>query len=313
MVSPTGVKHLITLDDLRNEDIYDIFDMTKAFKEVLVRDIKKVPTLRGKTIALMFFEPSTRTRISFELAAKRLSADVVNFSASTSSLKKSESLKDTLITLESMKTDIFVVRHFSPGVPLFISKIIKGSILNAGDGAHSHPTQALLDLFSIYEKKNRIKGLKIVIVGDTLYSRVVRSDIIGMKRLGAEVIIVSPPPLLPREIEKYYVRVEFDLEKAIRGADVVMALRLQLERQKKGLFPSQREYNQFFGLKLEHLKLTKKDVLIMHPGPMNRGVEITSELADSGVSIISEQVTNGVAVRMALLYFLSGGKHEIIN
>lgn len=307
------VRHLITMDDLTNDEIIMILEEAVSFKEVLRRDIKKVPALRGKTVVLMFFEPSTRTKISFELAAKRLSADTVNFSASTSSLKKSESLKDTVRTLEAMAADVFVMRHAYPGSARLVTKYIKGSVLNGGDGAHSHPTQALLDMYTIYEKKGGFKGLKVAIIGDIKHSRVVRSNIEGLTRLGAEVVLCGPSTLMPRDIEKFNVGVTYNIEEAMTDADVVMGLRIQFERQKQGLFPSVMEYAQFFQINSERLKLAKPDVLLMHPGPINRGVEIESEIADSVYSVIDEQVTNGVAVRMSLLYFLVGGKDEDID
>ncbi len=309
-VKAKTVRHLITMDDLTNDEIIMILEEAKSFKEVLGRDIKKVPALRGKTVVLLFFEASTRTKISFELAAKRLSADVVNFSASTSSLKKSESLKDTVRTLEAMAADVFVMRHSYPGSAQLVAKYIKGAVLNGGDGAHSHPTQALLDMYTIYEKKGGFKGLKVAIIGDIKHSRVVRSNIEGLTRLGANVVLCGPSTLLPRYIEKFNVDVTYNVEEAIADADVVMGLRIQFERQKQGLLPTILEYAQFFQINRERLSLAKPDVLLMHPGPINRGVEIESEVADSVYSVIDEQVTNGVAVRMSLLYFLVGGKDE---
>ncbi len=309
-VKAKTVRHLITMDDLTNDEIIMILEEAKSFKEVLGRDIKKVPALRGKTVVLLFFEASTRTKISFELAAKRLSADVVNFSASTSSLKKSESLKDTVRTLEAMAADVFVMRHSYPGSAQLVAKYIKGAVLNGGDGAHSHPTQALLDMYTIYEKKGGFKGLKVAIIGDIKHSRVVRSNIEGLTRLGANVVLCGPSTLLPRYIEKFNVDVTYNVDEAITDADVVMGLRIQFERQKQGLLPTILEYAQFFQINRERLSLAKPDVLLMHPGPINRGVEIDSEVADSAYSVIDEQVTNGVAVRMSLLYFLVGGKDE---
>ncbi|HDS09977.1 MAG TPA: aspartate carbamoyltransferase catalytic subunit [Firmicutes bacterium] len=308
-----AVRHLITMDDLTSEEIMLILEDARNFKEVLQRDIKKVPALRGKTVVLLFFEASTRTKISFELAAKRLSADVVNFSTSTSSLKKSESLKDTVRTIEAMAADIFVMRHTYPGSTALVAKYVKGSVLNGGDGAHSHPTQALLDMYTIYEKKKRFKDLKVAIIGDIKHSRVVRSNIEGLTRMGANVIICGPATLLPRYIEQFNVGVTYNVEEAVKDADVVMGLRIQFERQEQGLFPSVLEYSQFFQINRARLRKAKPDVLLMHPGPINRGVELESELADSVYSVIDEQVTNGVAVRMSLLYFLAGGKDEQIT
>ncbi|MCK4359894.1 MAG: aspartate carbamoyltransferase catalytic subunit [Candidatus Cloacimonetes bacterium] len=302
-------RSLYDLDSYTIEEIETIFETAKVMKEINKRDYKKIPTLRGKTIATLFFEESTRTRISFELAAKRLSADVISFSSIGSSVKKGESLQDTVYTLNAMGIDLYVVRHSSPGVPQLVYKYSQKPVLNAGDGRHSHPTQALLDMFSIWERKGSLKDLKITIVGDILHSRVVRSNLIGMSKMGAKVTVCGPRTLMPPKVEKVYgAKSEYDLYKAIDGADVIMALRIQLERQSEGLFPGLNEYSQRYGLSKEVLKYTKEDVLIMHPGPMNRGIEILPEVADSKHSIIIEQVTNGVAIRMALLFLILGGK-----
>lgn len=303
---PLSIRHLLGLEGVSREDIELILKTADAFKEVLERPIKKVPTLTGKTIANLFFEPSTRTRISFELAERRLSADVVNFSASGSSVSKGETLKDTARNIEAMKIDMVVMRHSSPGAPLFLSKVLNASILNAGDGAHGHPTQALLDMFSIREKLGKLDGLNVLMVGDISHSRVALSNIYGMNTMGINVSVCGPATLIPRELKKLGVTVYHNLDEAIAGQDVIMALRIQLERQKSGLFPSIREYHQYFGITKDRLRNAKDDVVIMHPGPINRGVELDSDIADSEYSIILNQVTNGVAVRMAVLYLLSG-------
>lgn len=309
-----GRKHLIGLEDITSEEIDVILNTAESFKSIFARSVKKVPSLRGRTIVNLFFEASTRTRTSFELAAKRLSADVINFSVSTSSVVKGETLIDTARTIEALESDMIVIRHSCSGVPLFLTKYLKSSIVNAGDGMHEHPTQGLLDLFTIREKKKKIDGLKVVIVGDIAHSRVARSNIYGLTKMGAKVVLVAPPTLLPRNIEGLNVEVYNDLKKAIVGADVVYMLRIQMERLKRNLFPSIREYSALFGLDEEKLKLAKDDAIVMHPGPMNRGVEISSEVADSNQSVISEQVTNGIAVRMAVLYLLAGGEtHEIAS
>jgi aspartate carbamoyltransferase catalytic subunit len=300
--------HLLGMKGLTKEEIETILTTAESLKEISFRDIKKVPTLRGKTVVNFFHEPSTRTRTSFEIAAKRLSADTVSLSASTSSLVKGETLVDTARNLESMNPDIIVIRHSMAGAPHLLSRMIKASILNAGDGMHEHPTQALLDLMTIREKKGPIEGLKVAIIGDIAHSRVARSNIIGLKTMGAQVTVAGPPTMIPLFIETMGVEVTSSLSEAIIWADVIMMLRVQLERQKQMLFPSLREYSRFFGLNLENLKKAKRDVIIMHPGPINRGVEIQSEVADGPYSVILDQVTNGVAVRMALLYLLLGGK-----
>jgi len=299
-------RHLLGLKDYSADDILHVLDQAENFLEILNRPIPKIPTLRDKTIVNLFYENSTRTRLSFEMAQKRMGADVVNFSSSASSVSKGESLKDTIRNIESMKIDMVVVRHPSPGAAHFISRCVDAAILNAGDGAHEHPTQALLDLFSIRQKTGRLKGLKIVIIGDITHSRVVRSNIIGMTRLGVEVTLCGPRTMMPLFVEELGVTISYDLEACLEWCDVAMALRIQLERQEGGLFPSQREYHERFGIKKRHLKAFP-DFTIMHPGPINRGVELESEVADHPRSIILNQVTNGLAVRMAALYLLSGG------
>ena len=303
-------RHLITLQELPKEDIQEILNLAQSFKQVILRPIKKVPTLKGKTIVNMFFEPSTRTRTSFELAAKRLSADVLNIQMSTSSVVKGETLLDTLATIEAMQIDMVVIRHSASGVPLFLTKNIKSSVINAGDGMHEHPTQGLLDMFSIIEKKKKIEGLNVSIVGDIAHSRVARSNIWGLTKMGARVKVVGPTTLMPKEIEKLGVTVCSDLKEGLKDADVVNILRVQLERQKKNLFPTLREYATLFGVNSEKLKYAKPDCVVMHPGPMNRGIEISPNVADGINSVINEQVTNGVAVRMAVLYLMGGGKKD---
>ena len=301
-------KHLIGLEDATPEEIETYLNTAESFKSIFDRKIKKVPALRGRTVINLFFENSTRTRTSFELAAKRLSADVINFSVSTSSVSKGETLIDTAKTIEALESDMIVVRHSCSGVPLLLTNTLKSGIVNAGDGMHEHPTQGLLDLFTIREKKKKIKGLKIVMVGDIAHSRVARSNIYGMTKMGADLTLVAPPTLIPKDIEKLGVKVDHDLRKAVKGADVVYMLRIQLERQKRNLFPSIREFSALYGMDEDKLKLANKDAIVMHPGPMNRGVEISSEVADSPQSVICEQVTNGIAVRMAVLYLLAGGE-----
>ncbi len=300
-------KDLLGLEYLDREEINLILETTKPFKELFTRSVKKVPPLRGKTVVLLFYEPSTRTRISFELAAKRLSADVLNISASTSSVAKGESLIDTAKTLEAMKADFVVIRHSMSGAPQILARTISASIINAGDGTHEHPTQGLLDMFTIWEKKGRISGLKVAIVGDILHSRVARSNIWGLNKMGAKVYVVGPATLIPPKIEQMGVKIFYDLDEIIDELDVINILRIQMERQKENLFPSLREYNEIFGITDERLKRAKKDLLVMHPGPMNRGIEISSSVAESSRSVITEQVTNGIAVRMAVLYLLAGG------
>ena len=293
-----------------------ILDNASSFKEILGRDIKKVPTLRGKSILTLFYEASTRTRTSFELAGKYLSADTVNIATTTSAIVKGETLKDTAWTVEAMGIDCIVMRHPIAGAPHFLARICQASIVNAGDGMHEHPTQGLLDMFSIAERKSRLKGLKVAIIGDIFHSRVARSNIWGLGKMGADVWLAGPSTLIPPEVERMgetfgsrggRLRVTCRVEEAIEAADVVMVLRLQLERQKKGLFPSIREYARLFGVNRRRLALAKDDFILMHPGPMNRGVEIASDAADADYSVIIDQVTNGVAVRMAILYLLLGG------
>ena len=303
-------KHLLGLEDLSRQEIEKILDAARSFKEVLERPIPKVPTLRGKTVANLFFEPSTRTRISFELAEKRLSADTVNFTASGSSVSKGESLKDTARNIEAMQVDMIVVRHQASGAPHFLARSLACSVINAGDGTHEHPTQGLLDIFTIREHKGRVDGLKVVIVGDIAHSRVAASNIWGLTKLGARVVVCGPRTMLPVGIERLGVEPTSELNKALEGADVVNVLRIQLERQKSGLFPSTREYSRCFGLTRDRLSAARDDVLVMHPGPINRGVEISQDVADGPFSVILEQVTNGVAVRMAVLYLLSGSEVE---
>ncbi len=301
-------QHLIGIEELESEDVLTILDTARTFREVLDRPIKKVPALRGITICNAFYEPSTRTRVSFELAEKRLSADTVNFSVAGSSVGKGETLRDTIQNLEAMKLDVVVVRHRSAGVPIYLADHLDSKIVNAGDGQHEHPTQALLDLYTIREKKGRIAGLKVAIVGDVRHSRVARSNIWGLTKLGAQVTLVGPRTLMPEDVERMGATVSDTLAEGIADADVIYMLRLQLERMKAGYLPSLREYAMTFGLAPESIKPAKPDVLIMHPGPMNRGVEIHTRLADGPQSVILEQVTNGVAVRMSVLYLISGGQ-----
>ncbi|MEE8367229.1 MAG: aspartate carbamoyltransferase catalytic subunit [Thermoanaerobaculia bacterium] len=299
-------KDLLGIADLSAEEINLVLDTAESFREVSERRVKKVPTLRGKTVINLFFEPSTRTRSSFEIAEKRLSADTLNFSSSSSALTKGESLVDTAMNLQAMAPDLIVIRHQHPGVPHMLAKRLQAGVINAGDGAHEHPTQALLDAFTIRRRKGRIAGLRVALVGDIEHSRVVRSNIHLLTKLGAEVTVGGPRTMMPAQIEKLGVRVASDLESAIEGADVIMMLRIQVERQNRVLFPSVREYFELFGLTLDRLKGAREDAIILHPGPMNRGVEISSEVADGPYSVILDQVSNGVAVRMAVLYLLSG-------
>ena len=301
-------KDLLGIQDLSVEEINLVLETAESFKEVSGRDIKKVPTLRGKTVVNLFFEPSTRTRTSFELAAKRLSADVINFAVSASSVSKGETLLDTARNIEAMQADFIVLRHPMAGAPNILAKLLRASIVNAGDGGHEHPTQALLDLYTLREKKREFKGLRLAIVGDIAHSRVARSNIYALTKLGAEVRVIGPPTMMPLEVERLGVRVFYGLDEGLRGVDVIMMLRLQLERQGIALFPSIREYSRLYCLTPERVKLAAPDALVMHPGPINRGVEIAPEVADSVSSVILDQVTNGVAVRMAVLYLLSGGK-----
>ena len=301
-------KHLLGIKDLSIEEIELIFDTTKMFKEVLSRPIKKVPSLRHLTIANIFFENSTRTKLSFELAEKRLSADIINVSSSLSSVIKGESLLDTINNILVMKVDMIVMRHPSAGAPHFISNKINASIINAGDGTHEHPTQALLDSFSIKEKLGSLKGKKIAIIGDILHSRVAISNIYSLQKLGAEVMLCGPKTLMPKFISEFGVIIENDIKKALKWCDVANVLRIQLERQEVKYFPSLREYSLYFGINKKLLDKINKDIIIMHPGPINRGIEISSDVADSKNSIILNQVENGVAIRMAVMYLLSLSK-----
>lgn len=301
---PLSSRHLLGLQGVPKEDIQLILETANTFREVLERPIKKVPTLQGKTIVNLFYENSTRTRISFELAEKRLSSDTVNFSLSTSSVKKGESLKDTIKNIEAMKIDMIIIRHAAAGTPLYLTKICDANIINAGDGIHEHPTQALLDMYSLKERLGKLEGLKICIVGDISHSRVALSNIFGLKTMGAKVSVCGPSTMIPRFIEKLGVDVVYDIDKAIKENDVLNVLRIQLERKAGGQFPSLREYAKYFGITRERLDSYNKDVTILHPGPINRGVEISSEVADGGNQIILNQVTNGVAIRMAVLYLL---------
>ena len=300
-----SVDHLLGIKQLNKEDIQLIFETADHFKEVINRPIKKVPSLRDITIANLFFENSTRTRISFELAEKRLSADTINFSASSSSVKKGETLIDTVNNILSMKVDMIVMRHPEPGAAVFLAKHVDSRIINAGDGTHEHPTQALLDSYSIREKLGSVKSKKVLILGDVTHSRVALSNIFALNKLGAEVMVCGPPTLIPKHIKKLGVQVEYNLEKALNWCDVVITLRIQLERQNEKLFPSLREYAMVYGLNKNLLDSLNKKILIMHPGPINRGVEITSDVADSKQAIILDQVENGVAIRMAILYLLA--------
>jgi len=303
-------KDILGIQEMSASEISLILDTAESFKEVSTREIKKVPTLRGKTVINLFYEASTRTRTSFEIAAKRLSADTINISTSTSSVVKGETLIDTAKNLEAMNPDCIIIRHSASGAPHLLARLMRVPVINAGDGAHEHPTQALLDLFTVREKKGRLAGLNVAIVGDILHSRVARSNIYGFTKMGAGVHLAGPRTMMPAEVEKLGVRWHSNLREVIPQADVIMMLRIQLERQGSGFFPTLREYSRFFGLNLEVLKEAKAEVLIMHPGPMNRGVEISPEVADGPFSVILDQVTNGVAVRMALLYLLVGGERE---
>lgn len=303
-------KDILGIEDLSKEEIETILNHARSFKEILARPLKKVPTLRGKSVVNLFFEPSTRTRSSFEVAAKILSADTLSISASTSALVKGESLVDTVKNIQAMKPDILIMRHAYSGSPGLVARNVSASVINAGDGNHEHPTQALLDLFTMQETGKKIRGLKVSIIGDITHSRVVRSNILCLNKMGAKVKVYGPKTLIPPFIEDMGARVASDMNDAVEDADVIMMLRIQLERQKKSLFPSLREYAKFYGLTPKRLKQAKKNVTIMHPGPMNRGVEISSEVADGPYSVILDQVTNGVAVRMACIYLLSGGGVE---
>ncbi len=301
-------KDLLGIRELSKDEILLILDTAESFKDISKREVKKVPTLRGKTVITLFYEPSTRTRVSFEIAAKRLSADTINVSSSTSSYVKGETLKDTAKNLESMQPDVIVIRHNMPGAPHMLSKIVNSSVINAGDGAHEHPTQALLDLFTMREKKGKLDGLKFVIIGDIAHSRVARSNIFALNHFDSEIVCCGPPTMIPPFIEDLGVKVEYDINKAVKNADVIMMLRIQKERGGVSYIPSINEYSAIYGLKQDQVKKAKKDVIIMHPGPMNRGVEITGEVADGPYSVILDQVENGVAVRMAILFLLTGGE-----
>jgi aspartate carbamoyltransferase catalytic subunit len=300
-------RHLLGIEDLEVADIRLILDTAEGFLEIARRPIKKVPTLRGRTVVNFFLEPSTRTRSSFEIAEKRLSADSLNLSSSGSSMVKGETLIDTARNLEAMAPDIIVIRHSASGAPHLLARTVRSSIVNAGDGFHEHPTQALLDAFTIRQRKGRLENLRVSIIGDIAHSRVARSNALLLRKVGAEVTLCAPPTLVPAGIETFGARVVTRMDEALEGADVVMMLRLQLERQKGGHFPSLREYFHYYGLDEERVRRAKSDVIIMHPGPINRGVEIASEVADGPYSVILDQVANGVAVRMAVLYLLLGG------
>ncbi len=301
-------KHLLGLEDLTAQEISLILDNASSMKAIFTRSVKKVPTLMGKTICTLFFENSTRTRTSFDMAAKRLSADVVAFNVSTSSVSKGESLLDTARTIQAMGVDYVIMRHSCPGAPHLLSQRLNMSVINAGDGAHEHPTQGLLDTFTIREKRGKLEGQTIAIVGDILHSRVARSNIYALTKLGAKVRLVGPKTLVPRYFEKLGCEIHYSLESGIKGADVINLLRIQLERQRANLFPGIREYRHLYGLDKDRLSLAKPDVVVMHPGPINRGVEISQEVADGPHSVINEQVTNGIAVRMAVLYLLASGR-----
>lgn len=301
-------KDLLGIKELEEDEIDHILDTASGFKDVLKRDIKKVPTLRGRTVVNLFFEPSTRTRTSFELAAKRLSTDVINFSVPTSSVVKGETLIDTALTVQALGADTIIVRHPSSGAPHMMARSLEASVINAGDGMNEHPTQALLDAFTIREKKGAIKGLDIAIVGDIVHSRVAKSNIYCLTKLGARLRLIGPPTLLPQSMKATGVDIFYDMEEGIKDVDVVMMLRIQTERQGRGYFPSTEEYFRNWGLTSERADLARPDAIIMHPGPMNRGVEITSSVADGPRSVILEQVTNGLAVRMAVMYLLSGAR-----
>ncbi|MFH1368535.1 MAG: aspartate carbamoyltransferase catalytic subunit [Elusimicrobiota bacterium] len=299
-------KDLLGIEYLDKKEIELIVDAARPFKNLFTRSIKKVPTLRGKTVVNLFYEPSTRTRTSFEIAAKRLSADVVSIATSSSSVVKGESLIDTGKTMEAMKADFIVIRHNMAGAPAVLARNLHAAVINAGDGFHEHPTQGLLDLYTIKDKKKKIAGLKVLLVGDILHSRVAKSNIWGLIKLGAEVRVSGPPTLIPPKVENLGVKVYYDLDEALKGVDVVNILRIQLERQQENLFPSVHEYIELYQMTKNRLAAAKPDVMVMHPGPMNRGIEISSEVADSPSAVINEQVTNGIVVRMAVLYLLSG-------
>lgn len=301
-------KDLLGLEGMSRQEIDLILNTAESFKEISERPIRKVPVLRGKTIVNLFLEPSTRTQASFDIAAKRLSADTINVSAKSSSILKGETLLDTARNIEAMKIDVVIIRHSAPGAARFLAERLSASVINAGDGAHEHPTQGLLDMMTIKERLNRLDGLEVLIVGDIEHSRVARSNIWGLRTMGAEVSICGPPTLIPVHADKMGVRVYYDIDNAIKDKDVINVLRIQLERQDTGLFPSVREYARLYGIDKKRLQGAKEDVVIMHPGPINRGVEIDPDVADGPWSVILDQVTNGVAVRMALLYLLTGGE-----
>jgi len=303
-------KNILDMESLSVDEINLILDTADRMKEISERPVKKVPTLRGKTVVLFFYEPSTRTRASFDIAAKRLSADSLSLSAGTSSMVKGETLIDTARNLEAMNPDVIVIRHPAAGAPHLLARMVKAAIINAGDGMHAHPTQALLDLMTVRENKGDIAGLRIAIVGDISHSRVARSNCIGFKKMGAQVVLAGPPTMIPKGIESLGVSVTYDIDDAIGDADIIMMLRIQKERQKNFLFSTEREYSRVYGLTKARLKNARNDVLIMHPGPINRGVEIASDVADGPYSLILDQVTNGVAVRMALLYLVAGGVRD---
>lgn len=306
-------KHLLGIEGLTRDEIDHILDTAQSMVEVSKRSVKKVPALRGKTVVNLFFEPSTRTRISFELAAKRLSADLINFSGSSSSLVKGESFRDTVLNLEAMHPDIFVVRHSQAGSAYYLTTFSKSSVVNAGDGAHEHPTQALLDALTIRQHKGELDNLRITIVGDILHSRVARSNVFLLSQYKTKIVLSGPPPLIPPEFSDMGVEIEYDLDKAVEGADVVMMLRIQRERQTGSYFPSLREYRKFYQLTRKRLARADKEAIVMHPGPINRGIELMKDIADSDKSVILNQVSNGIAVRMAVLYLISGGSNEFNN
>ena len=307
-------KDVLGLEDLTAEEINLILDTAEPMKEIMTRDIKKVPTLRGRSVITLFYEPSTRTRSSFELAAKYLGADTSSIAIANSSVQKGESLRDTAKTLEAMAADVIIIRHNAAGAPHLLARWVSARVINAGDGAHEHPTQALLDMFTIREKKGGFQGLKVAILGDISHSRVARSNIWGLTKMGAEVRVVGPATLMPPEIERLGVKVYYDWEEGLKDVDEINGLRIQLERQKTGLFHSMREYTKIYGLDQQKLQVAKPDVLVLHPGPVNRGIEISPDVQDGPHAAINEQVTNGVAVRMALLYLLmSGGERNEIS
>lgn len=304
-------RHLLGLEHSTRDDLRQILAAAASFREVLDRPIKKVPTLTGKTVVNLFFESSTRTRISFELAERRLSADTIGFSADASSVKKGETLKDTARNIEAMKIDMVVIRHSAAGAPEFLSRVVQANIINAGDGAHEHPTQALLDMFTIEERYGKLKGLHVCLVGDIAHSRVARSNIYGLTKMGAKVSVCGPKTLIPREVERLGVEhVYHDIDEAIAAADILNVLRIQLERQDRAFFPTVREYRQYFGVTKERLDRAKRDITIMHPGPINRDIELSADVADSRGSVILQQVLNGVAIRMAVLYLLGTGSYS---